>query len=419
MRTTYKLIIEREVFADYCGLCKMTNFGELLKDKRIRRGLTQKKLSFRCRERSHRRIIFHDSLLSRWENGRMPLAYHRDILLTIGSVLHLQENEMNSLLTAGGLSPVQAEDTEYILTGLVPKQNEINHPTQYSAMESNKVPLHPGSIDLSIIQWGRREINYETGECARLVAFRIGNITSDIVVIERICLEVIEARKSNKGLSIEGVIEPYRYDFKLSLSQRGKYPITDKKFKFSKNDLDDFEILFTSKPGMIYRVQVVVHYSNYPQTEVITMRSEEIRLQFPKTKRPIVINPITDFKLIHAQPQDYLRKLVDFLENTTIPDDGQLILYVDEPISHELRNIITQKMIASGVELNGNIGYDSGIAVIRFKHGRNMVKAFSTIDIPGLFGWHLADYEGKILFSMSKYLDSWAKITNNPEINNI
>ena len=142
-------------------------------------------------------------------------------------------------------------------------------------------------------------------------------------------------------------------------------------------------------------------------------RSKELNLQFPAVKGSPGKDPIVGYKMISVQPQDYLGNLVRLLEKGTTPEDVQLLLFVTSSMSHESTSILTQKFIESGVELLSPIAYDSGIAVLRFKHGcGNMAKAFSSADIPGLFAWQLVDSENKILMEMRKYTDSLAIIKN-------
>ena len=96
----------------------MDEFGSLLKQRRIARGLTQASLSDLLWKKG---IFVHNSLLSRWEhNERRPSAGQRKALLAIGDVLSMRDDEKSDLLVKAGLAPIQPEeiDVEAMLESL-------------------------------------------------------------------------------------------------------------------------------------------------------------------------------------------------------------------------------------------------------------------------------------------------------------
>jgi len=223
-----------------------------------------------------------------------------------------------------------------------------------------------GSLDLSILKPGWRVIDFKTNNYARLVGFRIGNTSSDIIVVQKICLEVLETEKHDRGPRVEGRISPYKYDTKLSLGKEGEYPITDDKFKLPRNDVDDFELLCTSQPGTVYRARVKIYYSEHPSSTRMSICSEEFHLEFPKVEKRIDGKPNRDFKFVRATtPRDYLRHLASFMGSLSQMEDGELRLYLSEPLADETVKAIEEKLTACGVYLHGHIQQETRVLCIR------------------------------------------------------
>jgi hypothetical protein len=267
-----------------------------------------------------------------------------------------------------------------------------------------------GSLDLSILMPGSRVIDFKTNNYARLVGFRIGNTSSDIIVVQKICLEVLETEKHDRGPRVEGRISPYKYDTKLSLGKEGEYPITDDKFKLPRNDIDDFELLCTSQPGTIYRARVKVYYSEHPSIRTTSVCSEELRLEFPKVKGRIGKKLTLDFKFVCATRRDYLHHLASFIGTVSLLEDGELRLYLEQPLPDEVVKAIEAELAESGVDLCDPIQQDAHILLIRFRRGETMATAISRIDIPNLIGWQLFGSQHEILGGMREFNESTAII---------
>jgi len=67
-----------------------------------------------------------------------------------------------------------------------------------------------------------------------------------MIVVEKICLEVLDSKKHDFGPRIEALIQPYRYDVELRIGEDVEYMVTEDNFKLAKNDFDNFEVLCTS-----------------------------------------------------------------------------------------------------------------------------------------------------------------------------
>jgi transcriptional regulator with XRE-family HTH domain len=102
----------------------MNDFGEFLKAKRKAKSLTLKELAYRCGGCALKSVTPQIAMLSRWETGaNKPLPQHRPILLDIGSVLQMNESELNELLIKADLAPIQAGDADSFSSAQIPKVN--------------------------------------------------------------------------------------------------------------------------------------------------------------------------------------------------------------------------------------------------------------------------------------------------------
>lgn len=139
---------------------------------------------------------------------------------------------------------------------------------------------------LTMLEVGRRVIDSKTDRYARLIKFRLGNVSDKLIIIDNVCLKVIESEIQDFGPQIEGFMNHYNYDVELHLGEPGEYKITDDKFKLSKNDADDFEILCTAAPGLVCIARIKIYYSNYPESKTFDKYSEDFYLTFPKSRKP-------------------------------------------------------------------------------------------------------------------------------------
>jgi hypothetical protein len=276
-----------------------------------------------------------------------------------------------------------------------------------NVIESGKT----GSLDLSILMPGLRVIDFRTDEYARLVRFRIGNTVSNIIVVQKICLDVIESAKHDRGPRLEAAIQPYKYDMELRLGKVGECSVTDVQFKLPRNEIDDFELLCTSEPGTVYRARVKIYYSEHPSSTRMSICSEEFHLEFPKVEKRIDGKPNRDFKFVRATtPRDYLRHLASFMGSLSQMEDGELRLYLSEPLTDETVKAIEEKLTACGVYLHGHIQQETRVLCIRFRYGEATTAAISSIEVPNLIGWQLFNSQGKCMKGLTRYGNDEAAI---------
>ncbi len=240
-------------------------------------------------------------------------------------------------------------------------------------------------------------IDDKTGEYARLVKFRLGNTSNKPIIIERICLEVLESETGDFRPSIEGLITPYRYDVELRLADPGEYTVTEDKFKLSKDDMDDFEVLCTAMKGLSCRAMVKVYYTRYLDTETLTECSALLHLTFPEGRSKPKYNEVHKY-IVAESLGDNLGTLVNYRNCLPEGFDGELMVYLVEYLSDVKLQGIQHQLITSGVTLLGPVHQSHCCLFIRFKYDDATLLALSNIEVLSLKGWQLIDSE-----AMKKY----------------
>jgi len=261
----------------------------------------------------------------------------------------------------------------------------------------------PGLLDLTILEAGRRVVDFNIGGYARLVKFRIGNNSSNMIVVEKINLQVLNSAEHDKGPRIEAAITPYKYDVELQIGSDTEYMVTEANFKLTRNDFDDYEVLCTSQPGTTYRVLINVSYSKYPDNKILSQCSEEFQLEFPKIEKSSDSSQADRFKLIAAGPNDYQTHLSNFLQGLSEIDTVDLRIYVEKPLSDNLMQAMQKRISQSGANLDAPIWYGSGIVRIIFHFNEALPAAIANIKLPSLLGWQVFDAAGNYLRGMFKF----------------
>jgi len=271
-----------------------------------------------------------------------------------------------------------------------------------------------GLLDLTILEAGRRVLDFKTGKYARLIKFRIGNSQSNMVVVEKIRLEVLDSKKHDFGPRIEALIQPYRYDVELRIGEDVEYMVTEDNFKLAKNDFDDFEVLCTSQPGTIYRAVITVDHSEYPEIETISQYSEAFDLEFPRVEESTNVELGGRFKLVAASASDYLMHLSDFIQKLSKIDNVDLRLYLEKPLSDDLVQAIENGLTKSGANLCGPLRQEAGIIRIIFSYNEALPAAIANIKLPTVIGWQVFDTAGNCLRGMSKFDNNVAVVEEKP-----
>ena len=247
-------------------------------------------------------------------------------------------------------------------------------------------------IVLTMLEEGRRVINDQTGEYARLVKFRLGNPLDKIIIVENLCLEIMESEMRDFGPGMEGRITTYHYDMELPLEGPGEYKITEDKFKLAGEEVDDFEVLCTARPGLICRARVKVGYSLYPDARILTESSEPFYLTFPRGGEKKKLRKFTGCVIGESMEQT-LDALANCKPNTPEGTELELCVYLSQHLPEEKVREINKMLTDSGVTLSGDIQQVAQCLHISFKSGNDNLMALANMVVPCAIGWQLIDRE--------------------------
>lgn len=393
----------------------MTEFASYLSSKRTEKGIPLRQLA----ERVSMTCPVDHSTLSRLERGKQkPSAQHRNLLLALAKVLDLDDDETNELLTSAGLTPVTESESnvDKILNALEPERwrktqflmklgwnrDQISKKLHIPFWEVLKdLEKAQASTDirliLSLLEPGRRVLDFEKHQYARLVSFRLGNVSEALLIVEGITFLVTDCGTHEQGPEIEAAIAPYKYDVELSLNKTGETKITKTKFKLARFEADDYEVLFKSLPGSYFRGTINVNYTIYPQTNLLTLSSQPLELVFPNVTGAQILDPQPFWRLVAGSQADYSHILSNCLKQLSDGDRVELRIYVQKELTDGNLRQLQAKLARCGITLDSPVVQDAGIIVMRFTYYETISSTISSLRIPDIIGWQLFDVAGKYI----------------------
>ncbi|NQT72984.1 MAG: helix-turn-helix transcriptional regulator [Chloroflexi bacterium] len=407
----------------------METFGSFLREKREGKGLSQKGL---C---ANPKLQISNSFLSRWETGKeQPTTKHRSIVIALADVLDCTEKEKSKLLKLAGLSPLMREDydVEKHLNSLKKRWQQtqfLKEVMQYSNEEigqrlgiremqvetdlaeargRDSVGESPSSLVLSVDDHASTVIDQETKREGQLVKFKLSTLLpGNLIVTDEICLEVVnvtpyeEVRRPHIGARLI----PAQYMVELKPKQ-GDIIVTTDQYKYAGRDLDQFEITCTSPPGYTYCVKVVIHYTEEPKENRLSLRSEDILLRFPmepgigSRKRP---TPDKDDGTRHGIPSvivgedrdGKLEKLADLTDEPANDTQTELRLFFKRDLKKTEVRAVKKQIEIKEIILWGQITYANRLLIIPFKYNSIAIQALSNLKLHDFYGWQLINMDAQ------------------------
>lgn len=392
----------------------MTDLAAYLSSKRKEKGISLRTLA----KGASMTTPVHYSTLCRLERGKRAVsAQDRPLLLALGKVLDLGDDEVNELLTIAGLTPITGSESN--LDKILELQTERWRKTRLlmdlgwhegQICRKLNIPFWEVRADiklseastgtrliLSLLEHGRRVWDFEKHQYARLVSFRLGNISEALLIVESITLSVTECGTHNREPETEAAVTPYRFDVELSLDNTGESEITKTKFKLARFEVDDYEVLFKSSPGNYFRGSINVYYTRYPETELLTVSSQPLELVFPNVSGARRHDSLSYQKLVAGSEANYLQVLSNRLKQLSEGEHVELRIYVQNDFNDsDLRQLETE-LVRCGIMLNSPVVQDAGIILIRFTYLETTGPAISSLTIPDIMGWQLFDAAGRYI----------------------
>jgi len=115
---------------------------------------------------------------------------------------------------------------------------------------------------------------------SRDIEFMLTNLSSNVLIIKKISLEVISWEPFNIRPGIGARVMTYRYEVELMPKHIGEYLVTSDKFKYSRGDVDSFTINFSSPPGNKYTARLNFYCSDAKTSKEFVVNSSDFEILF-------------------------------------------------------------------------------------------------------------------------------------------
>jgi transcriptional regulator with XRE-family HTH domain len=283
-------------------------FGSFLRERRKAKGCTLKQLAGAA--------SVSYSLISRWETGiRKPEGDRREALLSIGDYLEMDDGEKNLLLHLAGLYPLTREevDIDKILNGFDERWRKSYFLHRVMRWDNDRIGRELGiaffdvEADLRVGQtlgdeaallqrhrppesslvivlrqdgWTAADLTKKKG--GKVVAFTLGNISDNVLIVDKICLEVLKCESFDVAPPIEAMMIPFEYEIELKPDYIGEYVVTQQRFKYAGCDADDFEVVCLSPPGFIYTSRLKIYCNDLATKKAFTLCADPFHIKFYK-----------------------------------------------------------------------------------------------------------------------------------------
>lgn len=114
----------------------------------------------------------------------------------------------------------------------------------------------------------------------RDVEFMLTNLSSNVLIVNKISLVVINWEPFNVRPGIGARVMTYKYEVKLVPNYIGEYLVTNDTFKYSSGDMDNFTINFSSPSGNKYAARLKFYCGDIKTSKEFVVTSEEFDLLF-------------------------------------------------------------------------------------------------------------------------------------------
>jgi len=137
-----------------------------------------------------------------------------------------------------------------------------------------------GSLEIRIREVGAIIADPESGKGGQLVAFTLGNCSSNVLTVQRICLEVLACQSCEEPPHIEAKVIPLKYEVKLAPHHSGEYIITEDTFRYEGPSADDFDLACDSPAGLKYSARLNIYYSDLSTNRNLVLSSDAFEIHF-------------------------------------------------------------------------------------------------------------------------------------------
>ena len=115
------------------------------------------------------------------------------------------------------------------------------------------------------------------------VEFLVTNVSNNLLVVDRVCVEVTHWEQYDARLTTGARIIDYKYKVKVKPNFIGEIPMRTRKFKYAKGDVDSFSISFISPPGNKYIARINFYCTDAETGKGFTSSTDQFEILFHKT----------------------------------------------------------------------------------------------------------------------------------------
>jgi len=116
----------------------------------------------------------------------------------------------------------------------------------------------------------------------RDVEFLVTNVSNNLLIVDRICVEVMHWEQYDARLTTGARIIDYKYKVKVKPNFIGEILVPTPKFKYAEGDVDSFSISFVSPPGNKYITRINFYCSDAKTGKRFTVSTDKFEIRFHK-----------------------------------------------------------------------------------------------------------------------------------------
>ena len=114
------------------------------------------------------------------------------------------------------------------------------------------------------------------------VEFLVTNVSNNLLIVDRICVEVMHWEQYDARLTTGARIIEYKYKVKVKPNFIGEIVVPNSKFSYAKDGVDSFSISFISPPGNKYTTRINLHCSDPKTRKRFTISTAKFEIRFHK-----------------------------------------------------------------------------------------------------------------------------------------
>lgn len=114
------------------------------------------------------------------------------------------------------------------------------------------------------------------------VEFLVTNVSNNLLIVDRICVEVMHREQYDAPLTTGARIKDYKYKVKIKPNFIGEIVVPNSRFSYAKDGVDSFSISFISPPGNKYIARINFYCSEPETGKRFTVSTDKFEIRFHK-----------------------------------------------------------------------------------------------------------------------------------------